>query len=431
MRRSPLAYFVGLRTRYGRLVRMRFGPVRYFAVADPELVTRVLVDDARGYKKGIALERARVLLGDGLLTSEGDLHRRQARLAAPAFGRRRIAGYAPTIQRLAGETSDGWRDGGEVDVAAEMTRLTLRVVVATLFGTTLAAAEADRIGLALTNVLEDFEWLVTHPLGGAREQVPTPRVRRFRAARAVIDGAVDRLIAGRRAGTERGDDLLSALLDARDDGGSMSDGLLRDEAVTLLVAGHETTANWLTFTWLALAENPGVQARLHDELDAAALDRPIGLEAAERLPYLRAVLEESLRLYPPAWGIGRRAVRDGDLGGHEVPEGAIVSICQYVMHRDPALWADPERFDPARWLDGRAEAVPRGAYFPFSDGPRRCIAEHFARAESLLVMATLARDWTLRRPAREPVVLDAKVTLRPRGGLPMVARRRLARPASG
>lgn len=428
MRREPLAYFLGLRARYGGFVTMRLGPIRYVAVAEPELVRRVLVDDAPGYKKGMALERARVVLGDGLLTSEGELHRRQARLAAPAFGRRRILGYAPTISRLAGETSDGWSDGGELDVAAEMTRLTLRVVVSTLFGATVDVKEADRVGRALTDVLEDFEWLVAHPLGRMRERLPTPRIRRFRAARDVIDATVDRLLAERRAGGGGGDDLLSVLVDARDGAGAqMSGALLRDEALTLLIAGHETTANWLTFAWLALSDHPEVEGRLAGELEHGLTGRDVALEEAEGLPYLRAVLEETLRLYPPAWGIGRRALRDGDLAGHRVPKGAVISICQYTMHHDAALWDDPERFDPERWLDGRAAAVPRGGYFPFSDGPRRCIAEHFARAEALLVIATLARRWRLVRSEHEPVVLDAKVTLRPRGGLRMTARRRPVR----
>jgi len=381
---------------------------------------RVLVDDAAAYKKGMSLERARVVLGDGLLTSEGELHRRQARLAAPAFARRRIVAYAPTMQGLAEEVSASWRDGAVRDVAADMTRLTLRVVVATLFGTAIPPREADAVGRALTDLLEDFEWLLTHPLGPARERIPTRRVRRFRAARQVIDRTVERLIDARRREGADGDDLLAVLLAARDDGGAqLDDRLLRDEVLTLLVAGHETTASWLTFTWLALAEHPDVEARLHAELAAALGDAPVTLAAVEALPYLRAVLDESLRLYPPAWGVARRALRGCELSGHDVPRGSLVSICQYAIHRDPRFWRDPHRFEPERWLEGRPATVPRGAYLPFADGPRRCIAEHFARAEALLVVATLATGWRLRRADAAPVVLDAKVTLRPRGGLRM------------
>ena len=422
MRRDPLAWFAGLRERYGGLAALRLGPVRYLGVNDPELIRQVLVDDARGYKKGLVLERTRAVLGEGLLTSEGELHRRHARLAAPAFGRRRVAGYHAAMRELSEETSAGWRDGAELDVHVEMTRLTLRIVVRTLFGSGLDPAEADRVGRSLTGLLEHFDWLVTHPLGTLRLRIPTPRIRRFRAARASIDDTVRRLIVQGAAADAPGDDLLSALVTARDDAGRGIDPVrLRDEIVTLLLAGHETTSNWLTFGWLVLAEHPEVEARLHAELDEVLGGAPIEPGDAERLPYLRAVLEETLRLYPPAWGVGRRALERRSLGGYDVPARAVLGLSQFAVHRDARFWPDPERFDPERWLGPAAARVPRGAFFPFGDGPRRCIGEHFARAEATVVLATLARSWSLRRVSTEPVQLEAKVTLRPRGGLRMRA----------
>jgi cytochrome P450 len=423
IRRDPLAYFTSIPGRYGGLARMRLGPIRYFTVAEPALIERVLVDDAHGYRKGLVLERARVLLGDGLLTSEGELHRRQARLAARAFTPTRITSYQDTMRRLAEAASDRWHDGAEMNVAAEMTRLTLQIVVSTLFGTGIDADEADRVGQALTDVLAEFDWLVSHPLGRLRARIPTPRVRRFDAARTVIDGTVARLVAARGADAQGGSDLLAALIAARDDDGhAMTSALLRDEVVTLLIAGHETTANWLSFAWLVLAEHPAVEALLHAELAAQLAARPVTLDDAPRLPYLRAVLEETLRLYPPAWGIGRRAVSDRELGGYAVPAGAVMSMCQFAMHRDPRFWDEPLRFAPDRWLAGSSAA--RGAFFPFADGPRKCIGEHFARAEALTVMATMCRRWQLRRVAEGPVKLDANVTLRPRGGITMRVTRR-------
>ncbi len=420
MRRDPLAWFTGLRERYGGLAALRLGPVRYLGVNDPELIRQVLVDDARGYKKGLVLERTRAVLGEGLLTSEGELHRRHARLAAPAFGPRRVAGYHAAMRELADETSAGWRDGQVLDVNVEMTRLTLRIVVRTLFGSGLDPAEADRVGRSLTALLEHFEWLVTHPLGPLRLRIPTPRIRSFRAARASIHDTVAQLVAERTAAGTDGDDLLSALLAARDEDGRGIDAvLLRDEVVTLLLAGHETTANWLTFCWLALAEHPAVEARVHAELDDVLGAAPVQPGDLERLPYLRAVLEETLRLYPPAWGVGRRALERRSLGGFDVPERAVLGLSQFAVHRDARFWPAPERFDPERWLAPSAERVPRGAFFPFGDGPRRCIGEHFARAEAGIVMATLARTWSLDRVSHEPVELEAKVTLRPRGGLRM------------
>ena len=207
--------------------------------------------------------------------------------------------------------------------------------------------------------------------------------------------------------------------------GTMSDLQLRDEALTLMLAGHETTANWLTFTWLALSDHPDLAARMRDELDQTLGTRPVMPADRPQLPYTCAVLEEALRLWPPAWGIGRRARSERDLGTHTVPSQSLVSVCPYTMHRLPDLWEDPDRFDPQRWLDGRAAAVPRGGFIPFSDGPRKCVGEHFARAEALIIIATLARRWELRRVSDTPVRLDAKVTLRPHGRLPMraVARR--------
>lgn len=415
MRHDPLGFFLELPARYGPLVRVRFGPVRLISVTDPALVTRVLVDDADGYKKGMALERARAILGDGLLTSDGDLHRRQLRLIGPALSRRRVAGYERTIRAIVDDCDADWRDGASIDICVEMRRLTLGIVVATLFGGQLESGDADRVSAGLAGVTEHFEWLVTHPLGTLRLRVPTPRVRRLLAARAELRAVVDRLVANHVAPDAGTPDLLADLIAARDDCGGMGNELLRNEVLTLLLAGHETTANWLTFTWLALAEHPDVAVRLRQELDAKLGDRPATLADRDRLPLTHAVLQETLRLFPPAWGVGRRARADRELGGHTVPAGTVVSACQYVVHRDPALWDAPERFDPDRWLDGRAAGIPRGGFFPFSDGPRRCIGEHFARAEAVLILATLARRWEFQRISDAPVGLDPKVTLRPRG----------------
>jgi len=317
-----------------------------------------------------------------------------------------------------------WRDGEPVDIGAEMNRLTLATVVATLLGGSLTTDDAERIRVALTGVVRHFDWLVTHPLGVHRLRVPTPRARRLLASRDALRDVVDRLIAERATRSGGPDDLLSTLIAARDESGHMDAELLRDEVLTLMLAGHETTANWLTFTWIALADHPDVGARMRAELDRELGDRTVTLADRERLPYTAAVLEEALRLYPPAWGIGRRALAPHEMDGVSLPRGALVSACPYVMHREPALWDEPERFDPDRWLDGRTAGLPRGAFFPFSDGPRKCIGEHFARAEALLALATLARRWELRRETSAPVQLDAKVTLRPGGPVVMRPRRR-------
>ncbi len=420
IRRDPLSYLASLARTPGGIVRIRIGGLRYINVSEPALITRVLVDDAASYTKGMALARARILLGDGLLTSEGDLHRAQARRVAPAFARRRIVRDAPTFARVAAETTRAWEDGATVDVSAAMTQLTLRVVVSTLLGSGINALEATAVSEALTLLLDEFVWLLTHPLGAWRTRLRTPRVRRFLAARDAIHDVVDRLVADHRTHDADADDVLSTLLG--DDGPGHA--LVRDEAVTLLVAGHETTASWLTFTWLALAEHPDCAARLNAELEAALpdADAPVSLSVAERLPYLNAVLEEVLRLYPPAWGVGRRAAVDTELAGEQVRRGTIVSVCQHAMQRHPRFWDRPDEFDPERWLVGVRPT--RGVHLPFGDGPRRCIAESFARAEACVVVATIARRWRLHRVDVGPVALDARITLRVHGALAMRVERR-------
>ena len=421
--RDELAFFVDIPRRYGDLARFRLGPYVWYVVNDPTLVEDVLVHDAAGYTKGLALQRARLLLGDGLITSEDPLHARQRRLAAPAFSPRRIAGYGATMTAAATAAGDRWDDGATVDVARDMTRLTLEIVMTALFGADVDAATSDRVGRSLTDVLEAFDLLVTNPLGPVVQHVPTRRVRRFRAARAELDAFIARVAAARRHDAATRDDLLSAYLTARDgapgDDGGMSDALLRDELMTLILAGHETTTNWLTWTWLALAENRAVEARVHEELARELGDGPVTVEDLPRLRYSAAMLEEALRLYPPVWGIGRRARDDRVLGGHHVPAGSIVTLCQYTVQRDPRWWPDAERFEPERWLGSRDPSRPRGAFFPFADGPRSCLGARFARTEALLALATLARRFRLRRATSGPVAFDAKITLRPRGGLPM------------
>lgn len=423
MRRDPLRFFEELPRRYGPVTRLRLGPVRLFAVADPALVTRVLVGDADGYRKGIALDRARAVLGDGLLTSDGDLHRRQLRVIGPSLSPRRVAKYEETFLAETERVSIAWRDGATVDVGAEMSRLTLRIVVAALLGARIEGRDAIRVQAGLTEVMEHFDWLVTHPLGARRLRIPTPRVRRLLAARGDLRSVVDRVIAERAARDGAGD-LLGDLIAARDGAGGMDGTLLRDEVLTLMLAGHETTANWLTFTWIALGRHPDVAGRLRDELDAGLGGRGARLADRDGLPFTAAVLEESLRLFPPAWGVGRRARSPRRLGDHTVPGGAVVSACPYVVHRAPRVWDDPLAFDPDRWLDGRTAHLPRGAFFPFSDGPRRCVGEHFARAEALLILATLAARWELQPVSDEPARLDPKVTLRPKGAVLMRLRRR-------
>jgi cytochrome P450 len=420
LRRDRLEALTALARQYGDVVGFRVGPQRLALLNHPDYVEDMLITRARLFKKGRALERAKRLLGEGLLTSEGAFHLRQRRLAQPAFHKQRIAGYADTMVAHAQRTADRWHDGADVDIAAEMSRLTLTIAGQTLLG---ADVEADAGGVreALTAVLDAFPIMMS-PFAPLLERLPIPTVLRSRRAQAALDRVIYRIIQERRARADDRGDLLSMLLLARDedaDGGRMSDTQVRDEAMTMFLAGHETTANALTWCWYLLSRHPEVEARLQREVDAALGDRPAAAEDAARLPYTRMVLAETMRLYPPAWAIGRRAMADVEIGGHVIEKGTIVLVLQYLLHRDGRFYPEPERFDPDRWLPDRQQTRPKYAYFPFGGGTRVCIGEPFAWMEGILVLATLARSWRLELLERDPVRTQAAITLRPAGGIRM------------
>ena len=423
--RDSLGFVTRAAREHGDVVRWRLGAERMALLSHPDDARDVLVTNARRFRKGRGLERAKLLLGEGLLTSEGDFHLRQRRLAQPAFHRERVAGYGDAMVRDAMRARDRWRAGETIDASHEMSRLTLAVVGKTLFDADVEE-EAPEIGEALTAALGSFGFAVL-PLGGLLQRVPfLPPVRRFNRARARLDATIYRIIAEHRAaGRDRGD-LLSMLLAAQDDegaGGGMTDLQLRDEAMTIFLAGHETTANALAWSWYLLSQHPEAEARLHAELDAAVGARPPTAADLPRLPYARMVLAESMRLYPPAWVIGRRATEPYAVRGETLPARTVVLVSPWVLHRDPRWWPEPEAFRPERWADDAAER-PRLAYLPFGAGTRVCIGEQFAWMEGVLLLATIAQRWRLRLVAGHPVVPQAIITLRPRHGLRMVVEAR-------
>ena len=325
----------------------------------------------------------------------------------------------------AGRTADRWRDGEEIDAAAEMNRLTLTIVGETLLGTDIAS-DAGGVRGAVTAVLDAFP-ITMSPFAPILERLPLPAMRRYRSAQATLDSLVYRIIDRRRSAGDRGD-LLSMLLLARDeespDGAGMSDRQLRDEVMTIFLAGHETTANALTWTWTLLARHPEVERTLHAELDSVLASGPLDPDAAARLPYTRMVIAESLRLYPPAWGIGRRAVEDFTIGGYTIARDTVVLVSQFLLHRDARYYPDPQAFDPERWLPERQASRPKFAYFPFGAGNRVCIGESFALLEAVLVLAALARRWRLELLDRAPIDMKPGITLRPAGRVRMRVRAR-------
>ena len=424
-RRDPLSFLRKLALKHGDVVRFRMGPQDVFLLNDPEKIRDVLITHDRRFSKGPGLRVAERLLGKGLLTSEGEFHRRQRRLAQPAFHRPRLATYAALMTEYAVRWQEGWQDGAELDMAEEMRGLTLQITARTLFGADVDE-EVSAISEALSEALRLFQW-ATLPFASRLEGLVPALPRRFNRARERLDTTVYRMIAEQRARGGEQDDLLTMLLlaqDTEDHGSRMTDLQLRDEAMTILLAGHETTANGLAWAWYLLAQHPDVQARLHAEVDEVLGGRPPGADDVARLAYTRMVLSEAMRCYPPAWIVVRRAVEECPLGDLVLPEGALVMMSPWVTHHDPKHYPDPFRFDPERWTPEAAAGRPRFAYYPFGGGSRVCIGEHFAWMESILVLAALASRWQFELAPGGRVVPQPLITLRPKYGIRMVARRR-------
>jgi cytochrome P450 len=394
---------------------MRYYNFRVYFISHPDFIEQVLVAHNRKFIKGRILRKNRRLFGDGLLTSEGDFWLRQRRLAQPAFHRARIASYADTMVKYADRLLAEWKGGEQRDIHAEMMRLTLQIVAKTLFDADVDQ-DAKDVGRALAALMElnsDFRKLILTPTW-----LPTPRNIRAAVAIRRLDKIIFRFIAERRKSGKDAGDLLSMLLAARDEDGSrMTDRQLRDEAITIFLAGHETTANALSWTWMLLSQNPAVEAKLHAELDAVLAGRTPSLDDLPNLRYTGHVITESMRLYPPAWGMARVAIEDVEIGGYPIPKGCGISLAQWVVHRD-ARWFDaPEEFRPERWEGDLMKRLPRFAYFPFGGGPRQCIGNNFAVMEATLLLATIAQKFRIRLVPGHPVVPMPSITLRPRHGV--------------
>lgn len=440
-RKGMLQMLSDLAARHGDFVYLRLGRPMCL-VLDPDVIRRIVVTDAAKFTKSHILAGTKQTLGEGLLTSEGELNKRQRRMIAPAFHAQKVKAYADDFVTQAQRMSDSWRDGQTIDLNQQMTELTLRVVTRSLFGTELEE-DIQHIGHDMETIVKMFE-RVRNPLNFILDKLPLPSNKRFWAALGRLDERIAKMIQARQADTETADrnDFLSLLLMARDahegggDGQGMSGQQVRDEAVTLFMAGHETTANALIWTWLLLAEHPTVAEKLHAELDEVLTDgRPATADDMGRLKYTRAVIAESMRLRPPAWIIARRTPEPYDLGPYQVPAETTLLMPQFLVHRDPRWWPEPEAFKPERWLathdqPASADLTPAGtprpkyAYFPFGGGPRSCIGEPFAWIEAVLLLAVLAKSWKLARVDDKPVQLFPTITLRPKHAVRMKLTRR-------
>ena len=416
---------------YGDLVTMSTKPIVVFLVNHPDLIEESFVTNHRSVGRGWTTAVWQDLLGLGLVTSDDPLHLRQRRLMQPQFNHRRIAGYAEIMTDFARRHETRWQDGARVDMSREMGELTLHIVVRTLMGLDLPDA-VRRIGAAFEIGNEYLTKRGNLPLRLRRlaNSLPLPFTVRFKRGRDFLDETVYGLIAQRRESGLEGDDLLSLLLNVRDEEAAnpedavMTDTQLRDEVITLFAAGHETTAVALTWTWFLLATHPEIQARFHAELDDVLGRRDPTLDDLSNLTFTERILTESMRLYPPIWSTGRMVFQPFTLGGWEIPTGAVLSAPQLVVHRDPRWFEDPLEFRPDRWTPEFRAGLHRFAYYPFGGGPRLCIGEGFAWMEAMLALATMGQRWTMRHDQRHTVELHPLISLRPKGGMPLYLERR-------
>ena len=421
--RDPLAVLTLWARQFGDIFYYRAGWINVFFLNHPDYIESVLVTNHRNFIKDRVMRNSRWFFGDGLLTSEGAQWMRQRRLSQPAFHRERIATYARTMTDYAEEMVGAWKQRETRDIHQEMMRLTVRIVVKVLFNVAVTE-ECEQVSTAL-NLLMQQGTGGKMILPAFIRYLPIPAVLRVRHAVRQLDEIVYGIIGNRRRSEPDAGDLLSVLLQTEDEDGSrMSDRQLRDEVMTFLLAGHETTALSLSWIWYLLSQHPKVEEKLHRELGQILNGRAPKVEDLARLPYSEKVVKEAMRLYPPAWGLGRTAVNDCEIGGYHVPAGANVVMSQWIMHRDPRFYCHPEDFDPDRWSGESSRHLPKFAYFPFGGGPRLCIGASFALMEVTLLLATIAQRFQLRLIAGYPVVPTPSITLRPKNGITMMVLRR-------
>lgn len=418
-REDLLEHIMRLKRDYGDISSMRFANFDIVVLGDPDHVKRVLVNDYAVFEKSLGMQRMKFVFGEGLLTSEGEFHRRQRQLVAPAFHREALKNYAEDMIAYAVRTRDAWQDGAEFDVNQEMMRLTLAIVAKTLFDANVDDA-ADTVGKALEDLLENYTKMFL-PLATLLVRViPSASNRRLLRGRRTLDKIIYGLIDQRRASGETGTDLLGMLLASREEGGGggMTPRQVRDEAMTLFLAGHETTAVGLSWTWKLLSENPEVRAKLEAELEEVLQGRTPSYEDYPKLTYTRKVFQESMRIYPPAYATGRRLKQDYEIGGYTLrAKKTMIFVSPYLMHHDARWFPEPERFDPDRWTPEFEAGLHKFAYFPFGGGPRICIGANFAWMEAVLVLATLAQRWRIHLLPGQDIKLSPQITLRPSPGI--------------
>jgi cytochrome P450 len=424
--RDPLDFLLRVASDYGDVVHFKLGPYDSFLINNPEHIKDVLVTNYLSFAKSRGLDRAKILMGEGLVTTnDPEFHRRQRRLIQPAFHRNRVTQYGAEMVECAMRISDGWEDGQTINLTKEVHNITLLIIARSLFGTDLEA-ETGKIGEAVTTAMEMWPRLAL-PFSELLDKLPIPSNVRLKRASDYLNKIIYGIINKRRAQRGESSDLISMLLHAKDeegDGGDMTDQQVRDEVMTLFLAGHETIATALIWTFYLITQNPEVEERLKAELEVVLGGKVPSINDLERLKYTRMVFAEAMRIYPPVWTLARRSIKDYRIDSYVIPANSLIFLSQYVTHRDPRFFNDPLRFIPDRWTPEEEAKRPRFSYYPFGGGPRQCIGDHFAWIEGVLVTATIAQRWELHFLDEHPIKFLPLVTLRSKYDMRMILKKR-------
>lgn len=425
-RKNIINYLQKTRDKYGEVAYFKLGPQDMILVCSPDMIKDILVTNQNTFIKGRALEHAKVLLGEGLLTSEKELHKKQRRMIQPAFNHSRINNYGLVMADFAQERIKTWENNKRLDISKEMMELTLDIVCKSLFDIQVKE-DAEKIRAALAISLEMFMEF-TNPIFHLLKNVPSPKKIKFEKALKFFDEIILKIINEKKNSNTEKDDLLSALLNAQDEEDNkkgMDNKQIRDEILTLFLAGHETTSHWLTWTLYLISQNLKVEAEIQKEIESLIGTRSITPEDVNSFVYLKKVLLESLRLYPPAWIMGRRNTTLYKYKDFEIEPNTVFLISQYLMHRDPRFFKDPNKFIPERWTEEMKINLPKFAFVPFGGGNRICIGEHFAWMEVTLILVTILQKWSLRLAKEQVVAVDTSFTLRPKYGMNMILKEKL------
>jgi cytochrome P450 len=424
--KSPLRFLMRMAKEYGDIAQFRLGPMhKVNLISSPEMIKEVLVTKQKSFVKSRDMVRLKSVVGEGLLTSEKDFHMRQRRLIQPAFKKTHIAGYGQDMIDITVDYIKRWENQKEINSSQDMMNITLGIISKTMFSMDFQEG-FDIIGepleLAMKLAIKRMRAILPVPLW-----IPTKKNSEYKKAVQALDRIIYSFIQERRRGSQEHQDLLGILMEARseEDGKGMDDKQLRDELLTIFLAGHETTANALCWTLYLLSQHPEVEKRLHEEIDRVAGGKPIKPTDFNQLTYTQNVIWESMRLFPPAYVIGRQAVEDVNIGGYLIKKGEMVLISQYVMHRDPRYFDKPDLFYPERFENNFQRTLPTYAYFPFGGGPRVCIGNHFALMEAVLVLACMAQQYKIKlAPNHHEIKPQPLITLRPKGGIRLIVEKR-------